>query len=120
MFNYVELLTIWDGLNSLPKDSEIHHAGEKVAVEDLKKKVESLATVQLSDLPIHAHINYNGEIVGKEQVEKVIAKGERPILYTVSDEHIEAALLSLSEDRKAGRPPSDYSAPDLYAKRILY
>lgn len=51
MFTYTELLTIWDGLNMLPVNSEIHHAGEKVSVEDLKKKVESLAYTLYPDTP---------------------------------------------------------------------
>jgi hypothetical protein len=79
-----------------------------------------METVKLSELRPHAYINYNGEIIGKEKAEQIIASGEKSVLFTVSDEFIEASLMALSEDRKAGRPLTDYCAPDPHAKLILY
>ncbi|MBY0011481.1 hypothetical protein [Paenibacillus typhae] len=51
VFTYAELLAIWDGLNSLPRNTEIQHAGEKVSVDELKKKVESVASTLYPDTP---------------------------------------------------------------------
>jgi hypothetical protein len=80
-----------------------------------------MQTVKLSDLRPCSYINYNGEIISKEQAETMIAEGQKPVLYTVSDEWIEEALVETSRELKSGEPISEtYSAPDVYAKRILY
>ncbi len=77
-------------------------------------------TVHLSSLYPGHYINYNGEIITKEQAQALIASGVRPTLYTVSDDHIEAALYDLSRARKEGREPEDYQAEDKFTKRVLY
>ncbi|MCP1309000.1 hypothetical protein [Paenibacillus tyrfis] len=79
-----------------------------------------MKTIKMSELRPGQNINYNGEIITKEQAEKIIASGERPVLHTVSDGYIQAALNDLSRARKADKEPKDYCAPDPLAKHILY
>jgi hypothetical protein len=80
-----------------------------------------MQTVRLSDLRPHSYINFNGDIISKEDAEAMIAAGQKPVLYTVSDEWIQGALMEASRELREGGPISDsYSAPDPHAKRILY
>lgn len=79
-----------------------------------------MKTVKLSELPPGSYLNLDGEIVTKERVEQLIDTGYRPTLFTVSDQHIDAALKALQRDRLAGREPEDYCEPDPYAMRVLY
>jgi len=80
-----------------------------------------METVKLSALRRGHFINYDGEIITKEQAEALIKSGARPMLYTVSDEWIQGALLDASKSFKNGEERSEvYSAPDPNAKRVLY
>lgn len=76
--------------------------------------------VGLSDLLPGRYINYNGEIITKEKAEQIVASGECPVLYTVSDVYIEAALNDLSRSRKAGEEARDFCESDLHAERVIY
>ncbi|WP_339367696.1 hypothetical protein [Paenibacillus elgii] len=43
----------------------------------------SQETIKLLELHPGQYINYNGEVITKEQAVKIIASGARPVLYTV-------------------------------------
>lgn len=79
-----------------------------------------METIKLSSLRPGHYINYEGEIITKEQAKALIKNGARPTLYTVSDQHIQEALMALSVARKEGREAGDYQGEDKDAKRILY
>lgn len=59
-------------------------------------------------------------LLQKSRPRKSIAFGERPVLHTVSDGYIQAALNDLSRACKADEVPKDYCAPDPFAKHILH
>jgi hypothetical protein len=80
----------------------------------------NMNAVGLSELRPGHYINYNGEIITKEKAEQIVTSGECPVLYTISDDHIEAALNDLSRSRKAGEEARDFCEPDLHAVRIVY
>lgn len=79
-----------------------------------------METVKFSSLHPGNFINFDGEIITKEQAEALIKSGARPTLYTVSDQYIQEALAALSEARKDDREAGDYKGEDKHAKRILY
>lgn len=79
-----------------------------------------MKAVRLSELRPGHYINYNGETITKEKAQQIVAAGEVPVFYTVSDEYIQAALDDLSRARKAGEEPSDYCVPDPHAMRVIY
>ncbi|MDR9857783.1 hypothetical protein RJP21_29765 [Paenibacillus sp. VCA1] len=80
-----------------------------------------MQTVKLSELLPRSYINFSGEIITKEQAEEIIATGQKPVLYTVSDEWIQGALMKTSREfKETGSVSEVYSAPDPHAARILY
>lgn len=80
-----------------------------------------MESVKLSELRPHSYINYDGEVIAKEEAEVLVASGVNPTLFTVSDEWINGCLMEASRSLKKGEEPAEvYSAPDPYAKRVLY
>ncbi|GIO36223.1 hypothetical protein J41TS12_10840 [Paenibacillus antibioticophila] len=79
-----------------------------------------MKTVKLSDLRPGQYINHKGEVITKEKAEQIVEAGECPLLYTVSDEYIAAALDDLSRARKAGEAPKDFCEKDAHAMRVVY
>ena len=77
--------------------------------------------VKLHDLEPHTYINHNGNIIGKQDAEALISAGLHPKLYTVSDEWIHQSLFDASRQLKNKDDiSSEYSAPDHYARQIVY
>jgi hypothetical protein len=89
-------------------------------VQMQKQGSEPMNTVKLSDLKAGSYVNYCGEIITKEQAEQIIASGNRPTLFTVSNRVIEAYLFAVSRELEVGKVSDSYYATDTYAMRIVY
>ncbi|OKP97736.1 hypothetical protein [Paenibacillus sp. P46E] len=79
-----------------------------------------METVHINNLQQGQYINHNGEVITLEQAKKLLEGGEKPALYTLSDEYIGRVLDSLHDARKAGQEPGDFCEPDPQAKLIEY
>lgn len=81
-----------------------------------------METIAWSTLRPGTYFNHNGEVIGMSRAQELIASGNQPVLYTVSDEWIAGLLLDLSRSRSiSGEKESDvYTAPYPNAKRALY
>ncbi|WP_017687953.1 hypothetical protein [Paenibacillus sp. PAMC 26794] len=82
--------------------------------------MKGIKTIHINDLRAGQYINLNGEVTSLEKVKVLIASGETPVIYTVSDQYIERALDSLSTTRKEGLEYRDFQEDDPEALRILY
>lgn len=82
--------------------------------------MKGIKTIHINELRRGQYINLNGEITTVEKVKELLAAGETPVIYTVSDNYIERALDSLIATRKTGQDYGDFQEDDPDALRIMY
>ncbi|AKG36113.1 hypothetical protein [Paenibacillus durus] len=79
-----------------------------------------METVHINELLPHSYINHYGEVITLDQAKEIIAAGGQPILYTVTDDFIAAAVKATSEEFKDGIYNEVFTAPDPGKKLVLY
>ncbi|MNW28135.1 hypothetical protein D3C74_49480 [compost metagenome] len=84
------------------------------------QKEESTKTVHINDLQPGTYFHIDGEGAGLKKVKEILASGQKPVLYTMSDQYIQRVLDSLYKARMEGREPEDFFGDDPDAVRVIY